>query len=97
VPDLTLQAQGENLLGDTGREIANFQCGRTLFFGMRLGAGRQGRDETTVGHVGRGARRRGLQRRAGAGYHGGQVIVVINTVSNSLSLVDATSFRAAPW
>jgi len=43
VPDLTLQAQGENLLGDTGREIANFPVrGRTLFFGMRLGAGRQG-------------------------------------------------------
>ena len=42
-PDLTLQAQGENLLGDRGREIANFPVrGRTLFFGMRLGAGSQG-------------------------------------------------------
>jgi hypothetical protein len=42
-PDLNLQAQGENLLGDTGREIANFPVrGRTLFFGMRLGAGSQG-------------------------------------------------------
>jgi vitamin B12 transporter len=42
-PHLTLQAQGENLLGDLGREIANFPVrGRTLFFGMRLGAGSQG-------------------------------------------------------
>jgi outer membrane cobalamin receptor len=42
-PDLTLQAQGENLFGDSGREIANFPVrGRTLFFGMRLGAGSQG-------------------------------------------------------
>lgn len=39
-PGLTVQAQGENLLGDTGREIANYPVrGRTLFFGMRLGAG----------------------------------------------------------
>jgi len=43
VPDLTLQVQAENLLGDTGREIANFPVrGRTLFFGMTLGAGSQG-------------------------------------------------------
>ena len=42
-PGLTLQAQAENLLGDTGREIANFPVrGRTLFFGMTLGAGSQG-------------------------------------------------------
>ena len=41
-PGVTLQAQAENLLGDTGREIANFPVrGRTLFFGMRLGAGNQ--------------------------------------------------------
>jgi vitamin B12 transporter len=42
-PGLTLQAQGENLLADPGREIANFPVpGRTLFFGMRLGAGSPG-------------------------------------------------------
>jgi outer membrane cobalamin receptor len=42
-PGLTLQAQGENLLSDPGREIANFPVrGRTLFFGMRLGAGTEG-------------------------------------------------------
>lgn len=42
-PGVTLQAQGENLLGDTGREIANYPVrGRTLFFGMRVGAGGQG-------------------------------------------------------
>jgi vitamin B12 transporter len=42
-PGLTLQAQGENLLGDMGREIANFPVrGRTLFFGMTLGTGSQG-------------------------------------------------------
>ena len=42
VPAITLQAQGENLLADTGREIANFPVrGRTLFFGMTLGAGNQ--------------------------------------------------------
>jgi vitamin B12 transporter len=42
-PGLTLQAQAENLLGDTGREIANFPVrGRTLFFGMTLGAGNRG-------------------------------------------------------
>jgi len=42
-PVLTLRAQGENLLGDHGREIANFPVrGRTLFFGMTLGAGSQG-------------------------------------------------------
>jgi vitamin B12 transporter len=40
---LTLEAQGENLLGDRGREIANFPVrGRTLFFGMRLGTGNEG-------------------------------------------------------
>jgi len=43
VPAITLQIQGENLLADTGREIANFPVrGRTLFFGMTLGAGSQG-------------------------------------------------------
>ena len=43
VPTLTLQAQGENLLGDSDREIANFPVrGRTLFFGMTLGTGSQG-------------------------------------------------------
>ncbi len=42
-PGLTLQAQVENLFGDTGREIANFPVrGRTLFFGMRLDTGSQG-------------------------------------------------------
>ena len=42
-PGLTLLAQGENLLADPGREIANFPVlGRSLFFGMRLGAGNQG-------------------------------------------------------
>ena len=42
VPAITLQVQSENLLGDTGREIANFPVrGRTLFFGMTLGAGSQ--------------------------------------------------------
>jgi len=42
VPAITLQVQGENLLADTGREIANFPVrGRTLFFGMTLGAGSQ--------------------------------------------------------
>jgi len=42
-PALTLRAQGENLLGDHGREIANFPVRRrTLFFGMTLGAGSQG-------------------------------------------------------
>jgi vitamin B12 transporter len=42
VPAITLLAQGENLLADTGREIANFPVrGRTLFFGMTLGAGSQ--------------------------------------------------------
>jgi vitamin B12 transporter len=43
VPGVTLRAQGENLLGDAGREIANFPVrGRTLFFGMTLGTGSQG-------------------------------------------------------
>jgi hypothetical protein len=43
VPTLTLRAQAENLLGDAGREIANFPVrGRTLFFGMTLGARSQG-------------------------------------------------------
>ncbi len=43
VPGVILQAQVENLLGDTGREIANYPVqGRTLFFGMTLGAGSQG-------------------------------------------------------
>ena len=38
--DVALRAQGENLLGDRGREIANFPVrGRTLFFGMALGTG----------------------------------------------------------
>ena len=38
--DVTLRAQGENLLGDQGREIANYPVrGRTLFFGMALGTG----------------------------------------------------------
>jgi len=42
-PGVTLQAQVENLFGDTGREIANYPVrGRTLFFGMTLGAGNQG-------------------------------------------------------
>ena len=42
-PGLTLLAQGENLLADPGREIANIPVlGRSLFFGMRLGAGNQG-------------------------------------------------------
>jgi vitamin B12 transporter len=40
--DVTLRAQGENLLADKGREIANYPVrGRTLFFGMTLGAGSQ--------------------------------------------------------
>ncbi|HKC39594.1 MAG TPA: TonB-dependent receptor, partial [Gemmatimonadales bacterium] len=43
LPAITLQVQGENLLADTGREIANFPVrGRTIFFGMTLGAGSQG-------------------------------------------------------
>ena len=42
-PGLALRAQGENLFADRGREIANFPVrGRTLFFGMTLGAGGQG-------------------------------------------------------
>ena len=42
-PAITVQVQGENLLADSGREIANFPVrGRTLFFGMTLGAGSQG-------------------------------------------------------
>ena len=37
---LTLRAQGENLLADKGREIANYPVrGRTIFFGMALGTG----------------------------------------------------------
>jgi len=38
--DVTVRAQGENLLADKGREIANYPVrGRTLFFGMALGTG----------------------------------------------------------
>jgi vitamin B12 transporter len=41
-PAITLQVQGENLFADNGRDIANFPVrGRTLFFGMTLGAGSQ--------------------------------------------------------
>jgi len=37
---LTLRAQGENLLADKGREIANYPVrGRTILFGMALGTG----------------------------------------------------------
>ncbi len=40
---LTLEARADNLCDDRGREIANFPVrGRTLFFGMTLGAGSQG-------------------------------------------------------
>jgi vitamin B12 transporter len=43
VPGVTLQGQVENLFGDTGREIANFPVrGRSIFFGMTLGARSQG-------------------------------------------------------